>query len=1075
MSSNYSVYPHTLSDIITASAPPPPRYFIGRKREIEKVVKDVIAPKSNVMIVLLGMGGIGKTALAEQIAEDVKINFPGGIFWGEELPSKESNSAIILKKWGRLCGQNLDNENEENLSSLVRGLLIARKTQMGPILVIVDDVRVNWLGGGIKTIEDALPPDTPLIITTRHAQVAQEIDAKIYNLNVLPRAESCQLLKSLSEKKITGSNAQKIAELCGDMPLALELIARLAKTRKSEWLLERLKIESNRLDVLKLDQASRKEQSVNISIEISYQALIEQNPETALIFRYLSAFASPAFIIYRHLISSLAQSNLHNVSGQSTKGEILQPNPGENSLAAYKFSSDYENEVFVSYAWGGESEQTVNELEHTFAEHGIRIIRDKKELDYKGSIKEFEERIGMGQCIVLLISDKYLRSEHCMYELMEVEKNQHLRERIFPIVLTDADIYSSAGRLAYIKYWDKQIKRLNNSIKQIDLIADLDSITNNLKTYMRIRANIDHLTDLLSDMNTLTPEIHAKSGFSTLISSIELMLHKKQKKVPSIKPWNSVTLSQDQYAKSIEDNILRLVDWSLLQEDESIRENNMEYFRVHTLLHEYAQSVLVDAAETEDAIRNQILYCTTLAETNSQSNLQQQQKVTLELEKSYVQLLQALAQIKKHYLSKVKNWKDEPQLANQIIILVSCMENYWQGHSQFDEQIEWLRLAYSCANIQNHAVRQADFARRLGRVLSWQGKIDDALKWMQRAESDLNENISEDANAVRALIHIHSSAIYFQQDEIEPAEVNCLRGIELADPQKYPRAYAEGYNLLGGIKIQSGKLASALDAFEKSLSTWKQIGDQYQINRVEDNVRTALFYLGDIAHLRKAEDASLRHWEQFPYRIELAMALTNRGLVHVIDHEYNSAIELQKRAVELSDFLGVPRIQSMTRVNIASSYIAMGKYDVAEICLKQSMEIQSNHNIKEYWIDAKRSLAEIALGRELGSEAIELATEAETLARESDEPLELGTTLRTLGQAYHLVEDSEKALQCLESSLSYLRENGFKYESFLTLLAVVKVFEDLNNMEKVREIHKELQSLINEMGLSSGNLPSEQA
>ena len=37
----------------------------------------------------------------------------------------------------------------------------------------------------------------------------------------------------------------------------------------------------------------------------------------------------------------------------------------------------------------------------------------------------------------------------------------------------------------------------------------------------RIRADFDHLTDLLSDMNALTPEMHAANGFSTLIRAVE--------------------------------------------------------------------------------------------------------------------------------------------------------------------------------------------------------------------------------------------------------------------------------------------------------------------------------------------------------------------------------------------------------------------------------------------------------------------------------------------------------------------------------------------------------------------------
>ena len=177
---------------------------------------------------------------------------------------------------------------------------------------------------------------------------------------------------------------------------------------------------------------------------------------------------------------------------------------------------------------GGESERAVDELERAFAERGIRIVRDKKDLDYKGSIEAFEQRIGQGQCIVLVISDKYLRSEHCMYELLEVDKNLDLRERIFPIVLADARIYKAKDRLIYIRHWDEQIEQLNQAIKQVNVMTNLAGITTDLDKYARIRANFDHLTDLLSDMNALTPEMHAANGFSTLISSVERAMAGKQ-------------------------------------------------------------------------------------------------------------------------------------------------------------------------------------------------------------------------------------------------------------------------------------------------------------------------------------------------------------------------------------------------------------------------------------------------------------------------------------------------------------------------------------------------------------------
>ncbi len=68
------------------------------------------------------------------------------------------------------------------------------------------------------------------------------------------------------------------------------------------------------------------------------------------------------------------------------------------------------SEIFISYAWGGESEEIANALESTFQKKGIKIVRDKTDLNYKGLIREFMQQIGEGKCVITVISDKYLKS-----------------------------------------------------------------------------------------------------------------------------------------------------------------------------------------------------------------------------------------------------------------------------------------------------------------------------------------------------------------------------------------------------------------------------------------------------------------------------------------------------------------------------------------------------------------------------------------------------------------------------------------------------------------------------------------
>jgi hypothetical protein len=209
------------------------------------------------------------------------------------------------------------------------------------------------------------------------------------------------------------------------------------------------------------------------------------------------------------------------------KGQTNNSNPSQPSSGTGK---NYVDGVFVSYGWVDESERTVNELELAFEKHGIHMVRDKRDLPFRSSIKEFEERIGRGQSVVLVISDKYLRSEHCMYELLEVSKNENLRERIFPIVLPDARIYNPVERLSYVKYWDGRIKELNEAIKQVEVAADLEGIHADLNKFVRIRASFDHLTDTLRDINALTPDMHAKDDYATLIHAVENAI-KDQKEI----------------------------------------------------------------------------------------------------------------------------------------------------------------------------------------------------------------------------------------------------------------------------------------------------------------------------------------------------------------------------------------------------------------------------------------------------------------------------------------------------------------------------------------------------------------
>jgi len=181
---------------------------------------------------------------------------------------------------------------------------------------------------------------------------------------------------------------------------------------------------------------------------------------------------------------------------------------------------EYEHSVFISYAWGGESEATVNQIDTALQERGLKIIRDKRDLGYKGSINSFMERIGQGNCIIVVISDKYLRSPNCMFELVEIAEGKQFHERVFPIVLSDANIYDPVRRLEYVKHWETKLAELDKAMKEVGQ-ANLQGIREDIDQYSRIRDKVSGLTSILKDMNTLTPEMHKDSDFSEIYTGIE--------------------------------------------------------------------------------------------------------------------------------------------------------------------------------------------------------------------------------------------------------------------------------------------------------------------------------------------------------------------------------------------------------------------------------------------------------------------------------------------------------------------------------------------------------------------------
>jgi len=216
---------------------------------------------------------------------------------------------------------------------------------------------------------------------------------------------------------------------------------------------------------------------------------------------------------------------IREIFPETLREDPLMATPETIADARQRASAEVSKEVFVSYAWGGESGGIVDRLEQSLRGERIALLRDKNQLKYRDAIRAFMSRIGDGKCIVVVLSKKYLESKNCMFELTEIAARGDIRDRVFPIILKDANVFEAIGRLRYIRYWEAKKQELDLEIKQVGG-ENLGGIRDELDQFARIRSTIDSLMDILADMNCLTSEQHEGADFAELSAALQERLSK---------------------------------------------------------------------------------------------------------------------------------------------------------------------------------------------------------------------------------------------------------------------------------------------------------------------------------------------------------------------------------------------------------------------------------------------------------------------------------------------------------------------------------------------------------------------
>ena len=283
---------------------------VGREAELTELHQRLTTKQGTAVVsqgtsaALRGQPAIGKTTLAAMYAHRSSSHYPGGVLWLEVGPDRRSSdSAMPILQRIATYAYDADPQASALLKETVFApdVVKALLDDHGPLLVVIDDV---WDPAVLNQIQDALPSDASILLTTRDYHVAYALehsDAAIQRLDVLSPLDA----RSLLQKGAIGLSktlADRVAAGLGYHAQALVLAAGALQYRKAHRyqqtaaeLLRRVSAGQGFGDLPRMDQAERLTE-IEIAVKFSYDELgaSVQGPQRQAWFRGLGTFAQEA-------------------------------------------------------------------------------------------------------------------------------------------------------------------------------------------------------------------------------------------------------------------------------------------------------------------------------------------------------------------------------------------------------------------------------------------------------------------------------------------------------------------------------------------------------------------------------------------------------------------------------------------------------------------------------------------------------------------------------------------------------------------------------------------------------------
>jgi len=206
------------------------------------------------------------------------------------------------------------------------------------------------------------------------------------------------------------------------------------------------------------------------------------------------------------------------------KKDILIKNV-ERDILIHKMKSELEvkknikkPKIFLSYSH--KNKEIADRVDKFFISKNIRLSRDARDAPAYSSLKKFMDTIRDHDYVILLISDAYLKSINCMYEVIQFIQEKKYIEKTFPIIIDkQADIFNRVKHIDYISFWQNRYKRFRNKINKLENTGTAQSHVE-LDKIDRIQSNIGEFLNKIADLKCFPLDELESTNYKAILDKI---------------------------------------------------------------------------------------------------------------------------------------------------------------------------------------------------------------------------------------------------------------------------------------------------------------------------------------------------------------------------------------------------------------------------------------------------------------------------------------------------------------------------------------------------------------------------